>query len=280
MGIPLETARRRSAVASALLGLTLFAATPASAHDGAPIATAEELSAAVEAAPCRNKDRLEAVQDLFREVGAREFRVERLERVDNVVAVLPGRSPERIVVGAHYDKTRNGCGAIDNWSGIVTLVQVYRTLQAIQTNKTFVFVAFGREEEGLLGSKAMTRAIPKEDRDGYCAMINVDSLGLSWPQVALNLSSKSLAEEAREVAEELDVRHDQAALNGDSDSTPFIRRGIPALTIHGLSRDYSEILHTYRDTADRVNSASLYLGYRLVLALAAEVDEASCEAWR
>ena len=64
-----------------------------------------------------------------------------------------------------------------------------------------MFVAFGREEKGLIGSRAMTRNIDTVQAAGYCAMINIDSLGLGPPQVADNMSSKKLARFTGELAD-------------------------------------------------------------------------------
>src|SRR4030095_6437012 len=101
---------------------------------------------------------------------------------------------EKIIVGAHYDKVADGCGAIDNWTGIVAMAHLYKTLKEIPLNKTVWFVAFGKEEKGLIGSRAMTEAIKKEDVAQFCAMINIDSLGLTAPQVLRNLSNPKLVE--------------------------------------------------------------------------------------
>jgi Zn-dependent M28 family amino/carboxypeptidase len=51
---------------------------------------------------------------------------------------------------------------------------MYRTVKALDTEKTYVFAAFDKEEVGLLGSAAMVRGIAKEARAGYCSMVNLD----------------------------------------------------------------------------------------------------------
>src|SRR5690349_13253765 len=86
------------------------------------ISTEEELKREFEKVPCKNEDRLAAVQALFIQCGANptEIRVEKLKNVENVVVTLAGETTEKIIVGAHYDLTGSGsCGAIDNWTGIV-----------------------------------------------------------------------------------------------------------------------------------------------------------------
>jgi hypothetical protein len=71
---------------------------------------------------------------------------------------------------------------------------------------------------------------------------------------------------------------DQGAANGDS--SPFLQRKIPAISLHGLAGNPFEIIHTEKDLPARINAESVYLGYRLALALLYEVGENKCAAWR
>ena len=144
-----------------------------------------------------------------------------------------------------------------------------------------MFVAFGREEKGLVGSRAMTKGIDKEQAAGYCAMINIDSLGLGPPQVADSMSSKKLARFTGELAKEMEIPFGHASIGrANSDSSSFVAKKIPAVTIHGLNNDWSTILHSKHDQVAKVNSASVYLGYRLALAMIVKLDASSCDAYR
>jgi Iap family predicted aminopeptidase len=67
---------------------------------------------------------------------------------------------------------------------------------------------------------------------------------------------------------------------GDSDSTSFNRKGIPAMTIHSLTNEWPKILHSDNDNPSKVNHDSVYLGYRLALALLVRVDQADCKSFR
>jgi hypothetical protein len=53
-----------------------------------------------------------------------------------------------------------------------------------------------------------------------------------------------------------------------------------AVTLQGLSDDYLSILHTARDETSIVDPDSVYLGYRLALGVVADVNNASCDAFR
>ncbi len=273
--------RRRGALA----GLLLLAATshaqprePPSLH----LSTEGALLEDALKAPCDNRQRLEAVRQLFLAVGAapEEIFIDSYRRVEDLRVELAGTSEEAILIGAHWDKVSKGCGAVDNWSGIVALAHIFQTLRSIPRDKTLVFVAFGREEEGLVGSKAMAKAIPKPERTKLCAMVNLDSLGLTKPQVGKNLSSRRLTRLARDLAKKMNIPFAEGVIPGNSDSTSFLDLGIPALTIHGLPRDFRKVLHTRNDQVEKIHGRSLYLGYRLALGLVAEIDRSHCTAWQ
>ena len=150
-----------------------------------------------------------------------------------------------------------------------------------QGKKTLVFVAFGREEKGLVGSRAMTEAIAEEQLPEYCAMINIDSLGLGPPQVADNMSSKPLAKFTGELAKEMEIPFAHASIGrANSDSSSFVARKIPAVTIHGLSNNWHKILHSRFDQPSKVNAASVYLGYRLALGMLVRLDQAACATYK
>jgi hypothetical protein len=186
-----------------------------------------------------------------------------------------------IVVGAHYDKVPDGCGAIDNWTGIVTIAHLYQTLRTASLQKTIVFVAFGKEEQQLAGSRAMVGAINKDQVAQFCEMINFDSLGLAAPQVADNMSSRKLASFVGEVAGDLKFPFHHARIMGaEADSDSFIGKKIPSVTIHGLTNEWPRILHTGNDQVRKVNFLSVYSGYRLGLELLIRLDKSPCGEYR
>ena len=113
----------------------------------------------------------------------------------NVVGVLEGSDPvlknENIVIGAHYDHLgRGGSGSLapssgevhhgadDNASGTAGLIELARifSAQRPKLKRTLVFIAFGGEEEGLLGSNYYVNH-PLVPLDKTIAMINMDMIG-------------------------------------------------------------------------------------------------------
>jgi len=247
------------------------------------LSTPEGMKAELALAPCKNEARLAAVKTLFGEMGATESNstVEKFKTAENFVIRKQGSSSETIVVGAHYDKVSEGCGAIDNWTGIVAVANILSSVKEIPLQKTVLFVAFGNEEKGLFGSRAMVGAIDKNQTGQFCAMINIDSLGLAEPQVLDNTSSRKLIRLAEDLAKEMKMPFDHASDPGaDADSSSFVAKKIPALTIHGLNEDWQSILHSKNDQVSRVNPFNFYLGYRFALALLVRIDSSACAAYR
>jgi Zn-dependent M28 family amino/carboxypeptidase len=265
------------------LVLALAAAGSAYGQGSAFLATEAQIKADLETVPCKDKDRLEAVKALFAGAGAAETDIELKEydNVTNLVVTKKGKGEGTVIVGAHYDKTADGCGALDNWSGIVILARLYNSIRSFDTQKTFVFVAFGKEEKGLIGSEAMAKEIAKPDRANYCAMVNFDSFGLAYPQSLRNISDKTLEAVAESVSEEMKIPFTSAGIeNASSDSASFRKRDIPAITLHGLNNDWQKYLHSSADTIKSVNSQSVYIGYRHGLVVLSKIENQPCDAFR
>jgi Zn-dependent M28 family amino/carboxypeptidase len=248
-----------------------------------PLSTAAQVQESFASLPCKQKERLPAVRALFEKMGAvpGDFAVGKYNGAENLVVTKRGANPEKIVIGAHYDFIDDGCGAIDNWTGIVAMAHVYSTVRRLSTDKTVLFVAFGNEEKGLVGSRGMVKAIPKDDVSKYCAIINIDSFGMALPFVLKNISSPKLTSLVEERAAVLKVPVNTVTIYGaTSDSEAFMERGIPAVTLSGLGLDWENVLHSKKDQLAAVNHTSVYLGYRLALATWASVDAAPCGTYR
>jgi Zn-dependent M28 family amino/carboxypeptidase len=154
-------------------------------------------------------------------------------------------------------------------------------MKDFNTNKTYVFAAFGKEELGLLGSDEIARSIPKEKRINYCAMANFDSFGFTFPQVMRNISDSKLTNLAKEVSSELKIPFSDASIEfTSSDSESFRRQKIPAVSIHGLSDKWRDYLHDSNDKLENVNTQSVYIGYRHALNYLAKIDASGCNAFR
>ena len=251
------------------------------------MSSVDEIAAEFTAVPCNNDDRLAAAMALFEKLGAsrRDISVNKVGVADNLLVMVPGTSAhartERIVIGAHYDKVSVGCGAFDNWTGIVAIGHMYRTVKGLKPSKTMVFVGFDEEEKGLVGSRAMVDQIASDQAAEYCAMINIDSLGNAMPQAFDNMSSGTLVDAAVRAAQDLNIPFARVTSPvAFADSLPFVSKGIPAITLVGMTPEWPKLLHTINDTSDTIDPRSVYAGYRVGLSLLAAVDRAPCQAFR
>lgn len=254
-----------------------------SAGQNVSLPTEESLKADIGDNVCKNGERLAAVKKLFLKLGAAEseIKIEKLKDVENLIVTKKGKTDETVVIGAHYDKVSDGCGAIDNWTGIVLLANLYRTMKDFSTQKTYVFAAFGKEELGLLGSKEMAQAIPKEKRSAYCAMVNFDSFGFTFPQAMRNISDAKLIALGNETAQDLKIPFGQAGIQfASSDSDSFRREKIPAVSFHGLSDKWQDYLHGTRDKIENINVSSIYIAFRFALIYLAKIDAKGCADFR
>lgn len=75
----------------------------------------------------------------------------------NVVGFVQGTEPGSVTLGAHFDDLpiRNAPGAEDNGSGSAAVLSALKAFMASRAipKKSIYFVAFGGEEQGLIGSK-------------------------------------------------------------------------------------------------------------------------------
>lgn len=265
----------------------LFATGFASAQDakGPVFATKEQLQAAMEATPCDEKLRLAAVKDLFVKNGASEadIRFDKFDdgKLQNVVITKQGTGDEVVIVGAHYDKTDAGCGVIDNWSGVAIIAHMYGTLRPLQTAKTYVFVAFDKEEAGLKGSAQMAKAMTPEALKKTCAMVNFDSFGMANPMALKGASSGKMIAIGEEVGKQAKFKFQDVDIEGSSsDSATFKRKDIPSITISGLAGNWNTVLHTAGDKMSNLKTDSVYFGYRFGLAYLSKIDNTDCTALR
>ncbi len=169
----------------------------------------------------------------------------------NVAGMVRGSDPalseEYVVLTAHLDHVGLGApvngddiynGAMDNASGIATLLEVASSVAAARPRRPVVFVAVTAEEKGLLGSRYYARN-PTVPREGIVANINMDMFLPLFPMkwlMVLGLEESDLGDEARLTAQGMGI-----AVQDDpeprrnrfirSDQYSFIREGVPALAL-------------------------------------------------
>lgn len=112
-------------------------------------------------------------------------RIARVVDLANVVGVLPGSDPDRlVVVSGHYDSMpsdptdgeSDAPGANDDASGTAAVLEAARLLAGLQPRATVVFLAVAGEEQGLYGSTRQAQ-MWKEQGKEVAAMFTMDIVG-------------------------------------------------------------------------------------------------------
>jgi len=123
------------------------------------------------------------VDGVFQQYGytprAQEFIVDAAGRrvhSANIIAVKQGASARQLVIGAHYDSAAVGEGYLDNATGIGLLLELAARLKTRPTPYTLVFVAFGAEESGALGSRYFVRIMTPGDLSRTIGMVDLDAV--------------------------------------------------------------------------------------------------------
>jgi hypothetical protein len=189
--------------------------------------------------------------------------------VNNVLAYLPGKTDEYVILGAHYDHLGRGNsdslapsqigqihpGADDNASGTAGLLELARLFAPMkgQLQRGILFASFAGEELGLLGSAAWVKN-PTKPLDKAVAMLNMDMIGRIKDDkvyiggVGTGSTFQKILEGARDDSR-LKFDYSQGGY-ASSDHTSFVAQKIPVLFFFsGLHADY----HKPSDTWDKIN---------------------------
>ena len=166
----------------------------------------------------------------------------------NVIAELPGKREEWIVLSAHYDTTSLSHGAYDNMSGCAGLLGIMEQMKGKELNYGLRFVFCGSEERGLLGAKAYVRDHEKELRQ-IVLNINLDMIGCIMGKfISCVTGEEKLCHYISYLGDELgfpvEVKQDVYS----SDSTPFADKGVPAVSFARIASHQTGTIHNRYDT--------------------------------
>jgi putative aminopeptidase FrvX len=224
-----------------------------------------------------NKDREAALYKLFQEVGCGDrlsLQPVAHSKLHNVVCVLPGKNPQQIVVGAHFDHVEMGMGVADNWTGASLLPSFYEGLKSKPRQHTLVFVGFADEEKGMVGSKHYVEQLKPEEREQIDAMVNMDSLGLEKTKIWVTAAAPVLVKLAAAVAASggFEIKGSNVDGVGSTDSESFRAKDVPAITFHSIVTENLRVLHSVRDNKEAIKQTDLYESYRFLTAYLAVLD--------
>jgi len=207
----------------------------------------------------------------------------------NVIGFLDNGADKTVIIGAHYDHLGEGKqgsskdstgygrihnGADDNASGVAGLLELARVFSQNKAKEpvNFLFIAFGAEELGLVGSRYFA-AHPTLPLSTVHFMLNMDMIGRFNPDNGVAIIGYGTAPEFETIFKQIDtsrhIRHYTGYEGrGGSDQTSFYEKDIPVLFFHtGGHDDY----HKPGDDAHKVD----YVSLKGILDLEKEVVERS-----
>lgn len=210
-----------------------------SGHDFAAIAAAADGSEAVPGFPL--------AQRLKARVAARRTDL----ASPNLIALMPGSDPklagEYVVLSAHLDGYGVGTpiggdaiynGALDNASGVASLIEIARTLREgrVKPKRSILFAIVTAEEKGLLGSRYFARR-PTVPQGSIVANLNFDMALPIFPLTSvtpIGHDQSTLGREAEAVSRQMNLPITPDPFPNRnvfirSDQYSFILQGVPAL---------------------------------------------------
>ena len=211
--------------------------------------------------------------------------------VNNVLAYLPGKTDEYVIIGAHYDHLGYGNydslapaqigqihpGADDNASGTAGVLELARLFAPLkgQLPRGILFASFAGEELGLLGSAKWVKE-PTRPLGKVVAMLNMDMIGrINNEKVYIGgVGTGSTFQATLAKAEGGFPFHIENSAGGyaSSDHTSFVARKIPVLFFFsGLHSDY----HKPSDTWDKINASDAARLVNMIAKEMIQIDEAT-----
>jgi glutaminyl-peptide cyclotransferase len=219
-------------------------------------------------------------------------------RMANVVAELPGKSQDAIVVASHYDtkpiKGVRFVGANDGGSSTGTLIEIARSLAATkqQPALTYWFVFFDGEEafcngweecktpdgqpDNTYGSRRFVARLKEQaQKDRVRAMILLDMMGyknltLARDEMGTPWLSDIIWQTGKEIGYGNVFVEGEEPVGGD-DHEPFLRAGIHAVDLIQLAG--YPYWHQATDTLDKISAKSLQAVGETVIASLPRVEK-------
>jgi len=193
-----------------------------------------------------------------------------LRKTKNVIGFLDNGASHTVVIGAHFDHLgmgRQGSskaenpegqihnGADDNASGVAGLLELARYFSENKTKEScnFLFIAFGAEELGLLGSRHFVNN-PTIPLNSINFMTNMDMIGRYDKNRGVGIGGYGTSPQWPEIFKDVKTEtkfFTDSAGSGGSDHGSFYSKQIPVLFFHtGGHDDY----HKPTDDAEKVDA--------------------------
>ena len=188
----------------------------------------------------------------------------------NVILTIPGQTERKIIVGAHYDSFYYPA-ASDNASGTAVLLESAARMRYLENYFTIIYIFFGAEEVGLIGSYYYLYSLTNEERENIVLMISADCLFDGSVMVyaaaynaAGQFGANALTRQIDEVANYVIYQNNfelAASPRGVlivSDHMPFYNEGFTVLVLFSADvvdgRFRMRVFHSYRDCIHYINN--------------------------
>jgi hypothetical protein len=186
---------------------------------------------------------------------------------------LPGRSAERVALSAHLDGHDLAESAMDNASGVATVLALARAFAPHlgECRRGLRVCLFSAEEWALAGSRDYLDAMDEAERRSIVLNVNLDTVSGGARLTALTSEFAELPPLVRAASADsgIDVGIHEPMMS-NSDHYNFARHGIPALRlVAGFDDAACNVRHilTQGDTREKVSLAEMRAAARYAAAL-------------
>jgi Zn-dependent M28 family amino/carboxypeptidase len=190
-----------------------------------------------------------------------------------LIADLPGRGPDWVVVSAHIDGHPHGESAMDNATGVAVALGLARLLapHVSECRRGLRICLFSAEEWGLIGSRIWLERMDEAARRSMVINFNLDSVGGASGLTALTSGFERLDAWVKDTAARAGLPiATHVPLMANSDHANFAAHGIPAVRlIAGFNAPDSNLrlVLTAADTRDKVHPEELDQALRIATTL-------------
>jgi len=180
----------------------------------------------------------------------------------NVIAEIKGseKPEEFVILGAHLDSWELGTGALDNGCNAALVGDALRAIKAagLKPRRSIRFILFSGEEEGLLGSRAYSRA-HRPELDKAAGVIIWDS-GTGKTTGFADGGRKDVLDAAKRLIaplQQFGLTEMKTDMESGTDHFDFMLEGVPTFVADQQEANYMENYHAVSDTYDKVDFVQL-----------------------
>src|SRR5215468_2642724 len=195
-------------------------------------------------------------------------------RTRMLVADLPGRGPDWVVVSAHIDGHPHGESAMDNATGVAVALSLARMLapHVSECPRGLRICLFSAEEWGLVGSRIWLERMDEAARRSMVFNLNLDAVGGAYALTALTSGFERLDVWIKDTAARAGLPiATHVPLMANSDHANFAAHGIPAVRLlagFNAPDGNLRLVLTAADTRDKVKPGELDQAVRIATTLA------------